>query len=62
MTVGAYHQTVFIGYNNFQSVVTGYNLEATRMRLIPALKRWVTLNAMRRDEDTRLSRHTGARC
>ena len=32
------------------------------MRLIPALKRWVTLNAMRRDEDSSLSRHTGARC
>ena len=31
-------------------------------RLRPALERWVTLNAMQRDADTRLSRHTGARC
>ena len=30
-------------------------------RLRPALVRWVTLNAMQRDDDARLSRHTGAR-
>ena len=30
-------------------------------RLRPALVRWVNLNAMHRDDDTRLSRLTGAR-
>ena len=31
-------------------------------RLRPKLQRWVALNAMQRDADTRLSRHTGGRC